>query len=351
MATNKRYNPESIRLPAASTYSSGDPIRSNGVNGVCTEDSGNVMTGYATVNTEGVWTLPVTATDQEGNTTVAVNDVIYISSSGVLSRDSSGHPFGVAQAAVAVGATASIDVFIVQDASDAVGGPGDVGTLCFFNSGPVTSKKTGGAATGTAGDENNMIVDGQNFEYHILGTQTIVAPKIVAGGLDINMDQTDDDGVEITRGITARNPEAFTVGTSPAFYARCEINVEDVSGSDDCAFGFRKLEAYQAAIDNYDEMAALNLISGTVTIETILNGAATTSTSTTDTVADGATVVLEVYVSAAGVVTYKIDGAAPTVTAAFTFDTGEVVIPFLYLLNATDVAGVVSVARWESGLQ
>ena len=46
--------------------------------------------------------------------------------------------------------------------------------------------------------------------------------------------------------------------------------IADVSDTDDCAFGFRKVEAYQANIDDYDEMAALNVISGDIKIETIL---------------------------------------------------------------------------------
>jgi hypothetical protein len=154
--------------------------------------------------------------------------------------------------------------------------------------------------------------------------------------------------VEISQGITATSRSAFTVGTHDAFI-RVKLNVADVSGSDDCAVGFRKAEAYQAAIDNYDEMAALNLISGTINIETILNNGATTTTSTTDTVADGVDVELEVRVDNGGVVSYVIDGAAPTTTAAFTFDDGEVIVPFLYFLHATDVAGVVLLKEWECG--
>lgn len=222
----------------------------------------------------------------------------------------------------------------------------------FFDAEPVSVAKAGaGAATGTAGDENLMKLNDSLWEYHILGTQTIVSPTMGVGGLDINMDQTADDGVELCLGINAANRGVFTVGTDAAFYAKMQFSIADVSGTDDCAFGFRKVEAYQAAIDNYDEMASLNVISGDIKIETILNGGATTTTDTTDNWADAATHTLEVYVSAAGVVTYKIDGAAPTTTAAFTFDDGEVVVPFFYFLNATDVAGEVVCKYFECGLQ
>jgi hypothetical protein len=124
------------------------------------------------------------------------------------------------------------------------------------------------------------------------------------------MDQTDNDGVEITNGITARSRAAVAVGTSPAVYAKAKLKIGDVSGTDDLAFGFRKAEAYQANVDDYDEMACLNVISGNVVEETILNNAATSSTDTTLDWADGGEHTLEVYVSAAGVVTFKVDGTA-----------------------------------------
>ena len=36
-----------------------------------------------------------------------------------------------------------------------------------------------------------------------------------------------------------------------------------------------------------------------------------------------------------GAVTYAIDGAAPSTTAAFSFDAGEVVTPFFHFLQAS----------------
>jgi hypothetical protein len=99
-------------------------------------------------------------------------------------------------------------------------------------------------------------------------------------------------------------------------------------------------------------MACLNVISGNIEIETILNGGATTTTDTTDNWANDGEHTLEIYVSAAGVVTYKIDGVAPTVTAAFTFDPAEVVVPFFFMLHATaSQAGAVLLESWEVGLQ
>jgi len=222
----------------------------------------------------------------------------------------------------------------------------------WFDAEPLCGAKLGaGAATGTAGDENMMILPNSTWEYHILGTQTIVAPSMGVGGLDISLDATADDGAEFCPGINAANRQAFTVGTDPAFYAQMEFAIADVSDTDDCAFGFRKVEAYQANIDDYDEMAAMNVISGDIKLETILNAGATTTTDTTDNWADGATHTLKVMVSDAGAVTYTIDGLAPTVTAAFTFDDGEVVVPFFYFLHAAASTAGIVLKSYECGTQ
>lgn len=210
--------------------------------------------------------------------------------------------------------------------------------------------KGGGAATGTGGDENVLHAGLNIFEYHILGTQTITSPAQHADGLNIGMDQTENDGVELGQGITSVCKHAFTVGTADAFFFRVKFMITNVSGTDDCAIGFRKAEAYQANIDDYDEMAALNVISGNITIETILNAGATSPTDTTDDWADAETHELEVRIDGAGNATFLIDGAAPTTTATFQFDAAEVVVPFFYFLHAAaPVAGAVVIKEWECG--
>lgn len=219
---------------------------------------------------------------------------------------------------------------------------------------PITAAKAGGATSGTA--TNVLYTPNIYLEYQPLGTQTILAPVVVSvsegvSALNIGMDQTDDDGVELCAGIINSNNLAFEIGESAAFFLRVRFSIADVSGTDDCAVGFREAEAYQAAIDDYTDMAVLNVISGNITIETILNGAATVSTDTTDNWADGETHQLAVFVSSTGVVTYTIDNAAPTVTAAYTFTDGLYVVPFMFFLNAADLAGAVNILEWECGFQ
>ena len=224
-------------------------------------------------------------------------------------------------------------------------------TLEQFESDPVCTKKAGGAPGAATGDENAMCLGKNMFEYHILGAgQTITAPSIVATGLLVSLDKVNDEGAEYSQGILARSKQAFVVGTD-AFYFKLKFSIADVSGADEVAVGFRKAEAYQANIDAYADMATLNVISGDITIETIIGDAATVPTDTTDDWANGATKTLEVYVSKAGVVTYKVDGAAPTTVAAYTFTDALTVVPFFHLLHAATTPGDVILKEWECGLQ
>jgi hypothetical protein len=221
-----------------------------------------------------------------------------------------------------------------------------------FDTTPVMSLKGGGATAGTTGAQNMCKLNYSNWEQVILGAgQTLIAPVMGATGLNVSGDAADNEGFEFSTGITAGDKAHFTVGTDAAFFARLRFTIADVSDTDDCAFGFRKAEAFQANVDDYDEMAALNVISGDIKIETILNDGATTTTDTTENWADAATHTLEVDVSAAGAVTYKIDGHAPSTTAAFTFDTGEVVVPFFYFLHAAASTAGIVVHEFECGLQ
>jgi hypothetical protein len=207
-----------------------------------------------------------------------------------------------------------------------------------------------GDPTGSTGDVNLLKHLFGEYEYHVKGTgQTILAPVWGATGLNVSQDLTNNEGVEYTNGITALSRFSFTVGTDSVFF-KLKIKITDVSGSDQLIMGFRKQEAYQADWNDYDELVSIGNVSGDIKLGTILNNAATVVTDTTDNWADGATKTLEVYVSKAGVVTYKIDGAAPTVTAAFTFDNAEKIIPFFFLLHDTDVAESTLILEWQCGI-
>ena len=219
-----------------------------------------------------------------------------------------------------------------------------------FQTAPVCMQNDGTAASGTNTETNIAAFENNTFEYYIIGTQTLVAPTIAEDGLLASLDLTNNEGVEYSQGITARCKSAFTIGTSPAFFLKVGLLVADVSGSDICAVGFRKTQAYQAAFADYTDKATLNKDGGDIYSVTAINNAADVETDTALNWTDATAKVLEVYVSATGVVTYKVDGVTAT-GAAYTFDTGDVVVPFLHILHDATTPGAIHIQSWECGLQ
>tara|TARA_Y100000310_G_scaffold20682_1_gene20082 strand:- start:375 stop:1133 length:759 start_codon:yes stop_codon:yes gene_type:complete len=198
--------------------------------------------------------------------------------------------------------------------------------------------------------------DGLHLSLSNTGTQTIVIPAASTSGMNYGYDQTDDEGVQWVMSqnthkgtVDGDSIDRFTVG-SPAFFAELTLQATTVAGTDDCLFGFRKVEAFQAAVDNYDEMAALNLLSGNVKSETIINNGTTSTSAALKAVADATSVKLGIFVSASGVVTLKIDDAAAT-NPSFTFDGGEVVTPFFYQLQASGAQTAIILEKLTVGRQ
>jgi len=200
---------------------------------------------------------------------------------------------------------------------------------------------------------------GNTLAVHAIGTQTLLAPALNASGLDVSGDQTNNDGWAMRGRSVASlgrlNKDYFTVGTSPAFYAKCKFSIADVSGLDDLRFGFAKVEAHNADPDALDELATMACMAGDIKTQTIINGASTVATDLTAPSsgdwADGATHTFKIMVSAAGVVTYELDATAPTGALAFTFDDGEVVTPYWFHRHDSDVGGAVIWQTMEFGLQ
>lgn len=223
-------------------------------------------------------------------------------------------------------------------------------------------------AESAAGDEVGMIVDGHHAELHLAvvestGTSVYAFPYLDASGnLAFPLDANVTDGPtaqEMSFGITSGSKAAYTVGSflgDKKVYIEANIAVADVTDLDQFFLGFRKAEAYQAEPDNYDELAAWHVgetgatvADGQINIATIINGAATVYTDTTETDwADTKAYRLRMEVSNDGTCKFKITAAAashaaaatatlaePTVTKAFTFDSGEVIVPFFFYENTS----------------
>lgn len=214
----------------------------------------------------------------------------------------------------------------------------DAGTNIRFTESPAlqSAATTGAAPTGATGDVNLMVLQGgEIMEQFILGAgQTIIAPRMSATGLLTSLDLTNAEGAEYNFGAARSNSKhAYTIGTSPAFYIELQVTAADIGGLDPFFVGFRIVQANAATFTDYTDFAAIGARATTAAdvavIGTDLNNAGEVFTNTTDAWTDGQTRTFRVNVSAAGVVTYLINGVAPTVTAAFTFDNADVVVPFI----------------------
>lgn len=184
-------------------------------------------------------------------------------------------------------------------------------------------------------------------------TAQTLLPVMDSIGLDISGDQVSAEAYEMFAGILGASGRPAVVGVDPAFYFCATIEVADASGASDIHVGWRSATGTQTGtitdIANYATIGAEGTSNpNTIQIMTGNDGTDVT-TDTTDTWADAASKKLCVNVSGAGVVTYTINGVAPTTTAAFTFDDGDSVIPFIQVQHGADVAGAIDVTLWEVG--
>ena len=119
-----------------------------------------------------------------------------------------------------------------------------------------------------------------------------------------------------------------------------------MSAANPFVIGFRKVEANNAVFADYTDYATIGMnsvTSGTqVVTMTELNGTGQIITNTTDiwSGGDGGTNSVSVFVSAAGVVTYAINGATPSTVVAYSFDTPDVVVPFIHFIQGGDLSPI-----------
>jgi len=92
----------------------GDPVIVGGLRGIATR-SAAAATDYIPVDRKGIYSLTVLGTNQFGNSAVAVGDFVYISTTCVLSKDSTGALFGIALGTVVSGETTTVIPVLLSD--------------------------------------------------------------------------------------------------------------------------------------------------------------------------------------------------------------------------------------------
>ena len=222
-----------------------------------------------------------------------------------------------------------------------------------FQVNPITAAVGGGAATGSAGNNNVLYTADGQYEWNVIGTQTILAPKLDAFGLNLVQDNTAADGIELCMGQTALSPMAFTIGSDAAFFLQAQFKVQDVSGTDPLIIGLRKVQAFEATLSNYTDFVSIGIVgtAGKIQLKTQLNSGGVDTTDTTDVATDGSVFQVKIKVSSSGVVTYEYNYREPTVVAAFTFDSGDIVIPFIRFTEASDITTQAATNYLEMGFQ
>jgi hypothetical protein len=188
---------------------------------------------------------------------------------------------------------------------------------------------------------------GHHIYYTPIGTVTTApfGPTADAAGLDLSLDQTNNEGVNYVIGGLL-GPWLLTVKRDISdpiprgMFIRLKCKIPDVSGTDDFGIGFRKNEAVQAAIDDYADAAWLNVISGNVNRESMVGGAATVTVDTALDWADNETHEVMVVCQGNGKVTFFFDGAPAPTGAAYQFTEDLAVVPFIYFLQDTDLTPV-----------
>jgi hypothetical protein len=215
---------------------------------------------------------------------------------------------------------------------------------------------TGAARASTTGLLHHLYTPGGNiFGCANIGVQT-TSPVMSAAGLDIAGATTNAIGTELFTNFAGATGRPFIVGLDPAFFFRVSLTIADISGATVLLAGFRRAEANNITYTSYADYGAIGTIAsaatGAINIAQEINGAGTSPTDTTNTWADGETKILEIRVSATGVVSYTINGAAPTVVPdPQTFDDGDPLIPFVHFIQHTDDAGAITINSWEVGHQ
>lgn len=236
-----------------------------------------------------------------------------------------------------------------------------------FQSAPVISTAVGsGAAPSEAAAAAVLAFSTGQALYELYyaavettGTAAYKFPTVSADGLELPLDANVTDGptgIEITNGTTARSRAAFVIGTDEDFFLETAVTIGVVSNLTSMFVGFRKVEAYQANPETYTDFAAFQIggtADGQINIWSALNDAATTKTDTTltdwvDDVSGTGTHTLRVTVRKSGLVEFAFDGAEPTVTQRYVFDSGDTVIPFLHVTNETGDPGI-SLDSWRCG--
>ena len=199
---------------------------------------------------------------------------------------------------------------------------------------------------------------------HVVGTVPAADTNSTVSGLNLQMDSTtaDNVGIEIVFGGSPFGGKGnkIVAGTHSAVLDVTFNNV-DWTDYDACTIGLRKAEGFQTAHGGilaaasgdpvYTDFVAFGCQSpDDVQIASGLNDGSYTFTDTTQATAANHNHRFQINLASSGAVTYKHIGAAamkagalaaPTTTASFTFDSGDVLVPYMIVFGTNQNSQVL----------
>lgn len=206
-------------------------------------------------------------------------------------------------------------------------------TIDFFDK-PTIFQGAAGAVPTTTGTNK---VDGGygQYNYALIGTNTITVPTPTNSGLLIDHDLTDTEGAEHMPSLLTINSESFIVGAQEFSHTE-RLTVADHT---DAGFmiGFRKKAAHVTDFNDYTDLGAIGFLGDLIYTWGILNNAATVATNTTIVPVDAAQDEFIVKVDKTGLVSVFYQGVKYPVysagTTPLTFDAGDEMIWFVRSVN------------------
>lgn len=185
-----------------------------------------------------------------------------------------------------------------------------------------------------------MLIRNEQQNDDIVPTYTIDTDCTNGWELPIDSAAASADAVEVSFGgisADASLPYVFKVGTDPAFELRTKIGIPDVSEVN-LFVGFRKAAAYVTGADTAAEIETAYTDKCGFSIEAGAIHCMNSNDNTDDDVdstltwADDAVKTLTVKVSAAGLITYQVNGTAVATvpTTVTSLDDAELMVPYLY---------------------
>lgn len=245
------------------------------------------------------------------------------------------------------------------------------------NSSSLSALPTASAAEVTTIQHGSL---GPPIEMYQTTAQTLQPVVGAGGGLVLDGDQVDNESAEfVIGGNSLRNPLAMTVGTDPDFFFRARLGITDASGSDQLLVGWRKVQSYlvptsfiAAGDPGYTDYFGVGFAHAKANPNPVYTSsdlndsgsAATQALSFTwaDTkihdlevrVRGGKAYVLINGIRAGNPVAKDALGAAitsqTTVTGpSFTFDSGDVLVPFIFVRQDADLLDAVELYEYEVG--